>query len=49
MKNYSVIPRGVGKIAIYSVPKQTFITKAIPNNKANRESLQSKVDELNSK
>lgn len=49
MKNYSVIPRGVGKIAIYSVPKQTFITAAITNNAINRKALQARVDELNSK
>jgi hypothetical protein len=49
MKDYSVISRGVGKIAIYSVPKQTFITKAITNNEENRKALQARVDQLNRK
>lgn len=49
MKDYSVIPRGVGKIAIYSVPKQTFITKAVTNNEENRKALQARVNELNKK
>lgn len=49
MKDYSVVPRGFGKIAIYSVPKQTYITKAVTNNEENRKALQKKVDELNKK
>lgn len=47
MKNYEVLPNGSGKIAVYGLPEQTWVSKALKDNKDNRATLEALAKKLN--
>lgn len=49
MIDNQVMPCGFGTIAIYSVSKQTWVTKKFKNTKENREILARKAAAMNGK